>query len=55
MKHSDKVKLERKMRSYYDIATHQPIFGTENWEKRKQAIRARVEKQIAKQKAKKAK
>jgi len=41
MKHKDKVKLARKMRTKAEIKSRVPIFETEAWEKRKKARQAK--------------
>ena len=45
MKHKDKVRLARKMRSRNDIKNHEPIFGTKAWDIRKLGIAGRVQRQ----------
>lgn len=43
VKHKDKVKLARKMRTHVELKAKVPIFQTEAWEKRKKAIKKRSE------------
>lgn len=42
MKHKQKVKLARKLRTQIDIEEHTPIFNTKKWQERKERIRQRV-------------
>ena len=42
MKHKQKIKIARKLRTKQDIQEHTPIFTTESWERRKEAIRQKV-------------
>ena len=44
MNHKQKTKLARKLRSQKDIKEHKPIFQTDSWFKRKEAIKGRVSK-----------
>ena len=48
MKHKDKVKLARKLRTRIETKkkTRVPIFQTEAWEARKKAIANRVKRRI---------
>ena len=48
MKHKQKVKIARRLRTKKDIQEHAPIFNTESWEKRKKATRQRVLKKQSK-------
>jgi hypothetical protein len=45
MKHREKVKLARKLRTLSEIRLGVPIFQSETWEKRKEAIQERVKRQ----------
>lgn len=42
MKHKDKVKLARRLRTQDELIQRKPIFETKAWEARKEAIRLRV-------------
>jgi len=53
MKHKDKVKLARKMRTQEEIKAKVPIFSTDAWNSRVKAIKKKVEDRIKKAKAKK--
>ncbi len=44
LNHKQKVKLARKLRTTKDIKEHKPIFNTENWNKRKEAIEQKTKK-----------
>ena len=48
MKHKQKIKLARKLRTKKDVKEHTPIFQTEAWFRRKEAIRLGVQKRIVK-------
>jgi len=45
MKHKEKVKLARKLRTNDELKSGVPIFQSESWEKRKEAIKNRVKRQ----------
>lgn len=47
MKHKQKVKKARKMRTQKEIRDRVPVFLTKAWEERKDAKRRKVEKQMA--------
>ena len=51
MKHKDKLKLARKLRTKNEIRANIAPFQSEAWIKRKDAIKKRVEKVITKAKA----
>ena len=42
MKHKDKIKLARKLRTIAEKLARVPIFQTKNWASRQKAIRERV-------------
>jgi len=44
MNHKQKKKMARKMLTREEIENHAPIFLSEAWEKRKEAIKIRVKK-----------
>ena len=48
MKHKEKIKLARRLRTNDELKSGVPIFQSENWEKRKEAIRSRVKRIQAK-------
>ena len=43
MKHKDKIKLARKLRTIAEKLARVPIFQNKNWASRQEAIRERVE------------
>jgi hypothetical protein len=43
--HKQKVRMARKMRTPQEIQKHVPIFQTEAWERRNEAIAIRVRRQ----------
>jgi len=51
MKHKDKVKMARRLRTKVEIRANISPFQCEAWIKRKQAIKERVKRVIAKAKA----
>lgn len=50
MKHIDKVKMARRLRTKKEVKANTSPFQSEVWTKRKQAIKERVERVIAKAK-----
>jgi hypothetical protein len=46
MTHKQKVRLARKMRTPKEIRKRVPIFQTDEWDRRKEAIAKRVNKKI---------
>ena len=51
MKHKDKVKMARRLRTKSEVKANTSPFQSEAWMKRKDAIKKRVERVIAKAKA----
>ena len=48
MKHKEKVRLARKLRTHKELKDRVPIFQTKAWEIRKKAIERRIIKKIKK-------
>ncbi len=42
LNHKQKIRLARSMLRHREIINHTPIFLSENWEKRKQAVKKRL-------------
>ncbi len=50
MKHEDKIKLAKKLRSRKEFLNKTPIFLTKNWQLRSEAIKGRILRMINKKK-----
>lgn len=51
MRHKDKLKMARRLRTKAEVKANISPFQSEEWEKRKQGIKQRVERNEAKAKA----